>query len=173
MTKSKMDQHSVLELFNLEDDEVQEAVYVNIKGDAGLRITLKPSYEPCPVCGSPHPKIKDYYLKKITHSVLTDRKCTLFYRVRRYECRLCHKSYSEHNPFSFGSSNISAFTVIQVLKDLKNYNETFSSVAKNAHISPTTAASIFDSHVSLSRKQLPEILCFDEVYAFKHYADKL
>lgn len=172
MTESKMDQHSVLELFNLEDDEVQEATYVNIKGDAGLRITLKPSYESCPVCGSTNPKIKDYYLKKITHSVLSDRKCTLFYRVRRYECRLCHKSYSEHNPFSFGSSNISAFTVIQVLKDLKNYNETFSSVAKNAHISPTTAASIFDSHVSLSRKQLPEILCFDEVYAFKHYADK-
>lgn len=172
MNETKMTRSSVLELFNLDDTDVLEATYVNINGEAGIRLTLKASYEPCPHCGTAHPKIKDYYLKKITHSVLTDRKCTLFYKVRRYECTFCHRTYAEHNPFVFGSSSISAYTVYLVLKDLKDYNETFSSVARRAHISPTTAASIFDSHVSLSRKELPEVLCFDEVYAFRHYSDK-
>ena len=125
MNETKMTRSSVLELFNLDDTDVLEATYVNINGEAGIRLTLKASYEPCPHCGTAHPKIKDYYLKKITHSVLTDRKCTLFYKVRRYECTFCHRTYAEHNPFVFGSSSISAYTVYLVFKDLKDYNETF------------------------------------------------
>ena len=62
---------------------------------------------------------------------------------------------------------ISALTVYNILNDLKNYNETFSSVAKRYYISSTTVASIFDSHVDMKRKKLPEMINFDEVYAFR------
>ena len=63
---------------------------------------------------------------------------------------------------------ISALTVINVLKDLKSQTETFSSVAKRYHISPTSAASIFDQHVQLPRLPLPELMSIDENYAFFH-----
>ena len=34
------------------------------------------------------------------------------------------------------------------------------------NISPTAAAYIFDRHVNISRRKLPECICIDEVYAF-------
>ena len=77
------------------------------------------------------------------------------------------KTYYEHNPFVFRSMKISALTVYNILNDLKKYNETFSSVAKRYYISSTTVASIFDSHVDMKRKKLPEMINFDEVYAFR------
>ena len=112
--------------------------------------------------------IKGYELKKINHGILTDRKCILHYSARRYRCPVCGRTFYEHNPFVFSSMKISALTVINVLKDLKSQTETFSSVAKRYHISPTSAASIFDQHVQLPRLPLPELMSIDENYAFFH-----
>lgn len=162
----------IMELFGLEDSDVEDFQYQNLNGNAQISVRLVPHYEPCPECGCKTPRIKDYYWKKITHSVLSDRKCTLLYRARRYVCPVCHRTYAEKNPFSFGSMSISAFTVQRVLTDLKNYNETFSSVARRYHLSPATAAYLFDDHVSLPRKPLPEMISFDEVYAFRNYSEK-
>lgn len=172
MSELKFDKESVLELFGLEGKDVQDITYRNSNGSALIDVTLEPQYEPCPNCGTLMPKIRGYYLKNITHSVLTDRKCILNYHVRRYECRACHHTYREANPFVFGNMMISALTVQKILTDLKNYNETFSSVARRYHISPTTAASIFDNHVQIPRRTLPELINFDEVYAFRNYSDK-
>ncbi len=61
---------------------------------------------------------------------------------------------------------ISIATVSNVLQDLKLVGETFTSVKNRYGISSTTAASIFDAYVVMSRKILPEFLCMDECYAF-------
>ena len=60
---------------------------------------------------------------------------------------------------------ISALTVFNVLSDLKKTNETFSSVASRYRISNTAVTYIFDAHISVSRRILPEYICIDEVYA--------
>lgn len=171
MTESA-NKETIMELFGLENGDVEDVQYQNLNGNTQITIRLVPHYEPCPDCGCSTPKIKDYYWKKITHSVLSDRRCTLLYRARRYLCPVCHRAYAEKNPFAFGSMSVSAFTVQQVLKDLKDYNETFSSVARRYHISPATAAYLFDDHVSLPKKPLPEMISFDEVYAFCNYSEK-
>ena len=67
---------------------------------------------------------------------------------------------------------ISALTVQNVLRDLKKQSETFASVASRYHISPTSAASIFDQHVKMPRLPLPELMCWDEAYAFFHEGEK-
>lgn len=82
-------------------------------------------------------------------------------------CVACKKTFYEHNPFTFPGMKVSLLTVYNVLNDLKSCNETFTSIAKRHNISTTTAASIFDKHVHVSRNPLPEIMCIDEVYAFK------
>lgn len=61
---------------------------------------------------------------------------------------------------------ISLATVYNVLKDLKSFHETFASVAARYNISPTSVASIFDNHVNVPRRKLPETILIDEVYAF-------
>lgn len=113
-------------------------------------------------------KIKDYKEKKITHSVLSVTNCYIIYKSRRYQCLHCKKTFYENNPFTFGGK-FSVVTVSNVLKDLKSPNETFTDVAKRHNISPTSAINIFDRHVHISRRPLPECVAFDEVYAFKSY----
>ena len=160
--------NDILSLFNLESEDIQDIGYMNTNNMAIVQISLRANYPPCPDCGNEDVKIKGYELKKINHSILTDRKCLLHYKARRYVCPVCKHTYYEHNPFVFSSMRISALTVQNVLKDLKKQTETFTSVGQRYNISPTSAASIFDQHVSLPRLPLPEYMSIDEVYAFHH-----
>ena len=158
----------ITNLFNLKPEDIMNIHYEN--DDAGnsiYHIRLVPDFLPCPNCGCKHPSIKNYVLKTIKHSTLSDRNSILRYKARRYVCPICHKTYYEKNPFVFKASKISIKVVLNVLKDLKDFNETFTSVGRRHNISPTSVASIFDQHVQLTRSSLPKILSIDEVYAFK------
>lgn len=61
---------------------------------------------------------------------------------------------------------VSVATVSNVLNDLRHVGETFKSVAIRYGLSSTTVSAIFDAHVYISRKRLPEFLCIDECYAY-------
>lgn len=164
----------ILQLFNLEDKDVLSISYNPVKDNDIAHVTVKLVNHPfpCPHCGWEKPKIKEYIEKHITHSLLNDRSCILIYKARRYICPVCHRTFYEDNPFSFRAKKISSLTVYNVLEALKDFNETFASVARRFYISPTSAASIFDAHVDISRKPLPAHLCIDEVYAFKSRESK-
>ena len=161
-------QNDIIELFNLESENVEDISYLNDGTNTIVVISLRPGYPPCPDCGNQNVLIKGYELKKINYDILTDRKCILHYRARRYRCPICQRTFYEPNPFVFHSMKISALTVQNVLNDLKSQTETFSSVAERYHISPTSAASIFDQHVQMPRLPLPEYMSIDENYAFFH-----
>jgi len=160
----------LLELFNLEYDDVENIWIENKKDAVYVNVLLRAEYPPCPNCGCTHVRIKEYRYKQIRHSALTYKKCVIRYKARRYECDECGRTYFELNPFTFEKMNISALTVHNVLTDLKDHTETFSSVAARYYISPTTSASIFDRHVIMERLTLPEFMCWDEVYAFNYKA---
>lgn len=163
---SPADQYSILALFNLDEEKVELFEYQKIKDNAGLFIRLRRMNEPCPRCGCGTPEIKEYRVKQIKHSILTDRECILYYQARRYICPVCLKTYYEPNPFVFKSQKISALTVKNILMDLKEPVETFTTVANRYGISPTSAASIFDSHVDMKPYSLSERINLDECYAF-------
>lgn len=160
--------NDILKFFNLERDNVQEITFTHKSDGLYVGITLNQKYCQCPVCGNMTKKIKDYKEKKITHSVLSVTNCYIIYKSRRYQCLHCKKTFYENNPFTFGGK-FSVVTVSNVLKDLKSPNATFTDVAKRHNISPTSAINIFDRHVHISRRPLPECVAFDEVYAFKSY----
>lgn len=165
----------VLHLFNLEDNDIYSISYNSIKdknGTALIDITLVNHPIPCPNCGFDSPSIKEYVKKGITHSALSDRNCKIIYHARRYKCPVCGRTYYEKNPFVFNSQKISIKTIFNILEDLKDFNETFTSVAKRHNVSPTSTASIFDAHVDIPRKPLPTHICVDEVFAFKSKESK-
>ena len=82
----------------------------------------------CPYC---HGKVKihGYSPRKLIHSTLVNRKCIIFYERRRYKCDSCEITFFESNPFINSSENVTYETKINVLKDLKYVNNTYSSVA--------------------------------------------
>lgn len=154
-------------LFNLDHDDVSDITCTSENHMMILHVTLVDKHPPCPCCGFTVPKIKEYVIKKITHAALTTQKCMINYRARRYRCPICGRTYYEFNPFVFKSQKISILTVHNILNDLKDFNETFTSIARRYHVSATTVCSIFDRHVDIGRNHLSEIINFDEVYAFK------
>lgn len=105
-------------------------------------------------------------IKKINHSILSDRGYQILYHARRYVCPVCGRTYYEVNPFVSKRMKISSWVVLSVMKDLRRPIETFTSVAQRYHIPTTTAAALFDHTVSIPRGRLPKILSIDENYAF-------
>lgn len=158
--------HDILRLFNLDGKKI-ENFFVSHKED-GVYVDVKLALTEhcCPVCQTPTNLVKGYTTKQITHSALTSTPCFITYRARRMLCPACNKTFYEHNPFTFTGMKISLLTVYNVLNDLKSTTETFSSVANRNNISTTTVAAIFDKHVQIPRRTLPEVLSIDECYAF-------
>lgn len=156
----------ILTLFNLDNKNIDELKVTHQFDGVHVHVKLSVSEHVCPVCGCLTSKTHSYTNKKITHSILNNNPCYINYRARRYICHECSKTFYEHNPFTTEGMKISLTTVYNVLNDLKKANETFTAVAQRYNISPTSAAYIFDRHVNVSRRKLPECICIDEVYAF-------
>ena len=129
-----------------------------------VRIKLKPDPDPkCPYCGT-QLVCNGFYNKKLIHSILINRPCTVFFARRRYICRHCECTFSEPNRFAGKGENVTYETKINVLKDLKEPSMTYTSTARRNNLSTTKVLQIFDKHVSISRKPLPEVLAIDEHY---------
>lgn len=164
--------NDILKLFDLETKNIDDLNISHSKD--GIHVFVKLALQPhvCPVCGNMTSKVKTYYTKTITHSVLSNVKCVIDYKARRFICPHCHKTFYENNPFAFEGKRISYQTVYNVLGDLKDPRITFAKVAKRYNISASSAAAIFDQHVNIPRRHLSSYLCIDEVYAFKSYRSK-
>lgn len=87
-------------------------------------------------------------------------------------CKDCHKSFQEDNPFTDSRSKVSNATIMQVLKDLKRCNYTFTSVAEKNNISASTVINIFDQFVDMQPGHLPAVLSIDEFYLGDTFDDK-
>ncbi|WP_276958370.1 hypothetical protein, partial [Faecalibaculum rodentium] len=64
----------MVDFFGLEPGEIEDIAYVNQPGKRSvLRIILTNDHDPCPDCGCPHPRVKEYIPKKIKYADGTGR----------------------------------------------------------------------------------------------------
>lgn len=155
----------ITDMLNI-DPNMIESIESNQTSDdsENILIKLKPSDHPtCSYCGQPLVS-NGFYRKKLIHSTLINRKCTIFFYRRRYICHNCECTFSEPNPFSSKGDNVTHETKINILKDLKEPSMTYSLAARRNHVSVTKVQQIFDKHVSIPRKTIPEALSIDEHY---------
>lgn len=161
------DSRDFLAAFDLDRANIKNIEIYHSDGGLLIHIELHIKEHICPLCKTTTTKIKGYQLKKIKHSVLNPVACTIHYRARRYLCPICGKTFYETNPFVLNHLKVSVATVYNVLQELKRPEATFQYVANKYHMSPSSVSNIFDKHVVISRRDLPECLSFDETYAFK------
>lgn len=154
----------IVDVLNVSQQEIQSISSYHKEDALFIDVILKRKETSCPVCGSSSLKIKEYKLRKINHSALQFRKCTILYHARRFVCTQCGKTFYEPCPFVESGSNISQLTILNVLKELKETSATFTSVARHNALSPTKVQEIFDSYVNIPRQTLTKVLCIDEVY---------
>ncbi len=153
----------ITDLLNIEMDRIEKLISVDTDEGLSIKVRLKSSDVKCPLCNGPV-KIHGYYDRRLIHSTLVNRKCVIVYSQRRYICNNCDYTFHERNPFINTKENITYETKINVLTDLKYVNLTYTLTAKRNNISPTKVLRIFDSHVDIKRKTLPEVLSIDEHY---------
>lgn len=167
---------SITSLIGLKDDDT-EYCYEVIRKDNGkdhhlIYVRLINHGGFCPSCHRFTKKIKEYRTKKIDHARFLNERCTIVYSARRFRCPACGKTFFEKDPFESQYQNISDKTVENTLRLLKDYNQTFASVARTVGITRTEVIKIFDEHVQIERKQLSECVGMDEFYFSRHAAHK-
>ena len=154
----------ITDLLNVKADDIQEIYHLK-QSDQSLilKVKLKRHLLTCPYCGKKL-NIHGYYTRKLTHSTFANRKCSIHYMQRRCKCENCEITLHEQNPFSSLRESITHETKINVLTDLKYPEATYTSVASRYNLSTTQVIRIFDKHVNIPRKSLPEVLSIDEHY---------
>ena len=160
--------NTIIKLFNLEPDELEDVQFISEGNIAFILITLKRVRQRCPQCGSSTKVVHDYRKRTLTHAILNDQYTSIVFNQRRYRCTNCNKQFSEANPFTFPHKRMSAFTILQIMKMLKNPHVTFAQVADAMHLSSTTVIRIFEKYAGINAIPLPESLCIDEIYSTKY-----
>lgn len=164
--------YDTINLLGLQPNDIQDINIVKSNDVILINVTLTRRIKPCPRCGSLSSNIKDYKIKKITHSIFNTNTTIINYRCRRFICKNCHATFMEDNPLITDKQRISNATIMQVLKDCKRLNYTFTSISEKNHISPSSVVNIFDQYVSMAPLQLPRVLSIDEFYLGKTWSNK-
>ena len=154
----------ITNMLNIKSEQIQELLtFSQSDGSMIIKIRLVDAHCTCPYCnGQVH--IHGYYSRKLTHSTLINRPCTILYLQRRYRCNTCQSTFNEPNSFTCSHEGIPHETKLKVLQDLKHPEITYTLAANRNHISKAMALCIFDRHVQIARKPLPEIFSLDEHY---------
>lgn len=146
----------IMKSLSLEENNVEEFDYRFLNSQNFYFISLVSRGNFCPECHQFSKKIHSYKDKKIKHSFLIKEGLTVIYHQRRYIYPQCGKTFIENNPSTADHSHLSSLNVAKTLSLLKDYNQTFSSVAQ--------VIEIFDQYVQIERKPLQEFICIDEFY---------
>lgn len=162
--------NEILNYFNINTEDVESLTPLpSDEGHQDYMLVLKKKDHVCPRCGNITHRIKDYKIRKISIKIFNNVFTTVFYKCRRYYCPNCSASFVERSTLIGERKSISPAVVVNILKDLKPYNSTFSSVARRYNVSVSTVIDLFDKHVQVPACSLPEIMCWDEFY-FDRYA---
>lgn len=149
---------------NVNEEEFELVSEFEKAGVIYKEVRLKNRGHRCQGCGTFHTNVKEYRTKKIRHSVYAHQNCFIHYKQRRFICPKCRMTAMETNPFISHDDRVSDQTAINVLTDLKRYNNTFTAVAERYGLSVRGVMSLFDRYCQMERNRLPKVLCIDEIY---------
>lgn len=157
-----------MKLFNLEHKIINDIETISVDNEIFVIISLKKRLSKCPVCGSFSDLTHDYRQRTLNHAILNGKTTHIIYNRRRYRCTSCSKVFAENNPFVSSGRRLSRYTIIRIMKMLKDPRVTFSMVSDIVNISITSVLRIFDEYADISTTSFPTVLCIDEVYTSKY-----
>lgn len=145
---------------------------IHLANDLECHILLKRQQLSCPLCGSNHLIIHSKKTRRITHSINTRGNCTLVIKYHLLQCKKCLKTISEKIPITEHKQQISTYTKMRVLSELRDPTKTFTATAKQFGITTQTVVNVFDQFVNPPRLNLPAFICMDEFYLGKRSKNK-
>ena len=156
----------IIKLLDLEDSDLVVEGPVVSKGKKILTLSrqLKPVY--CPVCGS-RAHSKGIYTRTVNHPVLQGgNQLVLKLRQRRWKCTdpLCANTFNDEFSFVAPKRRNTSITDISIVLAFKDLHLSAAQIAERFSVSDTYAIDLFARYVSMPRRQLPDIICIDEVH---------
>jgi len=153
-------------LLNLEESQITTFEQLESKNnELNYLLILSKVNELCPCCKGFNTIIKDYRTNTINIDLIYGKACNIVFKRRRFWCKDCGKYFLESNPLKFKKHRIANSTIMNIMKELKDYHATFSKVGKDHHLSTTTVIKVFDSMLpNVKRVKLPTVLGIDEVH---------
>ena len=147
-----IDPSTVESINSVESSDESVSIHIKLKQTDNMR---------CPYCGNSLVS-NGFYKKKLTHSTLVNRSCTIIFHRRRYICRNCECTFSEPDPFASKGETITHETKINVLKDLKKaYDLKESYIAFNATCSKKDAPEkLAEQIAAFADSEIPEYIEF-------------
>lgn len=162
----------IMRTLNLTEENVLSIQYVYKNKHNFYILTLVSRGNYCPQCHTFSKKIHSYKIRNLNHAFLLKDDCTIKYKQRRYICPNCGTTFIEAAPFISNHPKLTKTTITKVLELLKDYNSTFSSVARQTNTSVTEVIQVFDEYVQIDRKPLSPVICIDEFYFSRHNDSK-
>ena len=155
---------SLANFLSINSQDIEDIESITNEKENVIFIKLKKKECLCSHCSSDSYKLKEYRNRDIKHALFI-RKPTRFILKRRvYRCLSCGKTFVEPNPFAPTRSRVSFETIYKILEGAKEYNNTWKTIGKSAHVSDETAINIFDKYVNLPRGNLSRVICIDECH---------
>ena len=118
---------------------------------------------PCPNCGATHTHVNDY--RKQVLKGIPDTSTRYIYRVRRYRCPFCGKTFAEERPF-IGKYQRMPHHIIQSIVEEHGELITASQIAHQHGVSTTTVMRHFAKSQEVKEEaaghDLPTVLSMDE-----------
>lgn len=149
---------------NLNRDDIKNLDVVEVDSILEVRICLTDQYPVCPLCGG-CTKIKKYKKRIYNNLSIAGKQSVITWNRRRYICKDCQKTFSEHNPFGPENFHMTYSVIDSIARDLKNIHWTYQDVAKKNAISSSTVSLYVDSLIRIPRLKLPENLDIDEIHS--------
>lgn len=165
-----MNNYSTLTALGLKEDQIKRVIPLSEDGETIFFVDLFPNQRTCPECGYTHCKIKEYKTKTIRSLNTGPNKTLIEYRLPRYVCPKCRKTYT-HDISLSNYKTLSKQALDSIIKDFSEML-TFSQIAKKYNLSITEVITLFDKFCPNVKRGLEEAICIDEFSNTKKSEDK-
>ena len=108
--------NSIVNALNLKDEDIESIESIFPFRNEDFLITLNLKDHICPHCGSITCSVKEYSIRTIHHKIFIQFDSVIYYRVHRYKCNSCGRSFVEENPFGSRRRKITLALVILYYK---------------------------------------------------------
>lgn len=150
---------------NIDENDIEKFDTFN-DDDGSLKATIRLKKKDlyCPNCGW---KLSGngFKFKPVNHQFLTGRTVNITYQARRYRCTHCGFSQLEKNPFAMKGFTVSILNMDNIMRDLRNPQLNYTTIAARYHTSVTMIERYLDSFVVIPKIELPVSLGIDEIHS--------
>ncbi len=162
--------YSILSALGFKDNQIKRVESISENNETILFVELFPNQRTCPICSFSNCKIKEYKNKTIKSLSTVGTKTYIDYKLPRYICPKCNKTYT-HDLSDTTFKSLSKKVLSSIIDDFSQVL-TFTQIADKYNLSTTQIISIFDKYCPNLRNPIEEVICIDEFSNTRKSEDK-